>query len=90
VIDKLLTGYNSVHSTTGMAPSQVNPSNIYAVWKRLNSLRLEIRQGRVKFGVGDLVRITKEKRFRYYKNIMDQFYVVLPSDSSGSDFPETQ
>jgi transposase InsO family protein len=61
VIDKLLTGYNSVHSTIDMAPSQVNPSNFYAVWKRLNSLRSKIPQGRVKFRVGDLVRITKEK-----------------------------
>jgi hypothetical protein len=62
VIDKLLTGCNnSVHSTIGMAPSQVDPSNIYAVWKRLSSLRSKIPQGRVKFRVGDFVRITKEK-----------------------------
>jgi len=32
VINKLLTGYNSVHSTVGMPPSKVNPSNIYYVW----------------------------------------------------------
>jgi hypothetical protein len=62
VIDKLLTVYsNSIHSTIGMAPSQVNPSNIYAVWKRLKSLRSKIHQGRVKFRVCDFVRITKEK-----------------------------
>lgn len=61
-IDKLLTGYNnSVHSTIGMPPSKVNPSNIYSVWKRMNSLWSKIPQGRVKFKVGDLVRITKEK-----------------------------
>jgi len=37
VIDKLLTGYNnSVHSTIGMPPSKVNPSNIYSVWQRMN------------------------------------------------------
>jgi hypothetical protein len=59
--DKLLTRYNnSVHSTIGTAPSQVNPSNIYAVWKRLNTLRSKILQERVKFQGGDLVQITKE------------------------------
>jgi hypothetical protein len=62
VIDKLLTSYNnSVHSTIAMPPSKVNPSNIYSVWKKMNSLRAKIPQGRVKFKAGDLVRITKEK-----------------------------
>jgi hypothetical protein len=31
------------------------------VWQRVNSLRTAIPQGQVKFRVGDLVRITKEK-----------------------------
>ena len=62
VIGKLLTSYNnSIHSTVGMAPSKVNPSNIYSVWQRMNTLRSKIPQGRVKFKAGDLVRITKEK-----------------------------
>jgi len=62
VIDKLLTGYNtSIHLTIGMSPSNVNPSNIYSVWQRMNSLWAKIPEGRVKFKVGDLVRITKEK-----------------------------
>ena len=39
VIDKLLTGYNSsVHSTIGMPPTKVNPSNIFSVWQRMNRL----------------------------------------------------
>jgi transposase InsO family protein len=60
VIDKLLTGYNtSIHSTIVMPPSKFNPSNIYSVWQRMNSLWAKIPQGRVKFKVGDLVRITK-------------------------------
>ena len=34
VIDKLLTGYNtSIHSTIGMPPRKVNPSNIYCLAK---------------------------------------------------------
>ena len=61
VIGQLLTGYkNSVHSRVGMAPSKVNPSNIYSVWQRINTLRSKIPQGRVKFKAGDLMRITKE------------------------------
>ena len=62
VIDKLLTGYNtSIHSTIFMSPSKVNPSNIYSVCQRMISLWANIPKGRVKFKVGDLVRITKEK-----------------------------
>jgi Tat protein secretion system quality control protein TatD with DNase activity len=52
VIDKLLTSYNFVHSTICMHPSKVNPSNIYSVWKKMNSLRAKIPQGRVKFKAG--------------------------------------
>ena len=44
-----------------MLPSKVNPSNIHSVCQKMNSLRAKIPQGRVKFKVGDLVRITKEK-----------------------------
>jgi hypothetical protein len=44
-----------------MPPSKVNASNIYFVWKRMNSLWAKIPQGYVKYKVGDLVRITVEK-----------------------------
>jgi hypothetical protein len=44
-----------------MSPNKVNSSNIHAVWQRVNNLRTAIPQSRVKFRVGDLVRITKEK-----------------------------
>ena len=60
VIAKLLTGYNnSVHSTVGTAHNNVNPSNIYSVWKRMDNLRSKFPQGRVKFKAGDPVRIKK-------------------------------
>jgi len=39
----------------------VSPSNIYHVWRKVNSLRAKIPHGRVKFKVGDLVRMTKQK-----------------------------
>ena len=62
VMIKLLTSYNSfAHSTTGMSSSKVNPSNIYSVWQKMNSLRAKIPEGRAIFKVRDLVRITKEK-----------------------------
>jgi hypothetical protein len=62
ILQKLLEGYNNiVHSTIGMAPRNVNPSNIYAVWQKMRSQSAVIARGRVKFRVGDLVRITKEK-----------------------------
>jgi hypothetical protein len=60
-INKLLTSYNSFHSTIDVPPSKVNPSNIYSVWKKIYSLRVKIPQGRVKLKVGGLVKITKEK-----------------------------
>ena len=61
-INNLLTVYNySVHSTIGMPPSKVDPSNIYSVWKRMNNLWAKIPEGCVKYKVGDLVRIPKEK-----------------------------
>ena len=62
VMNKLLTGYNNpVHSTIGMPTGNVNPSNIYSVWKRMNSFWAKIPQGNVKYKLVDLVRITKEK-----------------------------
>ena len=61
-VNKLVIGYNSsVHSTIGMAPGKVTPSNIYTVWRKINSLRAKIPHSHVKYNVGDLVRITKEK-----------------------------
>lgn len=48
-INKILTGYISVHSTIGMSPCKVNPSNIYSVWQKMSSLRSQIPRGRVKF-----------------------------------------
>jgi len=48
-INKLLIGYNiSVHSTIGMPASKVTPSNVYIVWRKVNSPRAIIPQSRVK------------------------------------------
>jgi hypothetical protein len=62
VIKKLLKVYsNSVHFTIGMPPSKITPSNIYSVWQRINGMWAKFPQGSVKFKVGDVVRITKER-----------------------------
>ena len=63
VKNKLSTGYNSVHYTIGMPPSKVNPSNIYSVWKGMNSLWGKIPQCRIKYKVGYLVRTIEKGTF---------------------------
>ena len=79
VVNKLLTGYNnSVHSTIGMPPRKVNPSNIYSVWNGMNSLWAKIPQGRVKYEVGDLVRVTKGK-----VNFAKRYEQIFSTDISG-------
>jgi len=62
VINNRLASYNiSIHSSIAMAPIKVSRSNIYSLWRKVNSLQAKIPHGRVKFKVGDLVRITKQK-----------------------------
>ena len=81
VINKLLESYNNtVHSTIGVAPSQVNATNIYAVWQRINSLKAKIPHGNVKFKINDHVRITKEKvKFAkgYHQNFSTEIFRVV-------------
>ena len=55
-----------------MPPSKVRPSNIYSLWRKVNSLRAKIPQNVVKFKVGDLVRITKEN-VRFAKGYKQTF-----------------
>jgi len=61
VLPKFVRAYNdTVHSTTGMAPSRVTVSDVLAIWKRMNRRR-RIRVGKVKFSVGQHVCISKEE-----------------------------
>ena len=62
ITNKLLTGYiNSGHSAIDMSLSKWSPYNICTVWGNMNILGVKITNARVKFEVGDLVRITNEK-----------------------------
>jgi len=60
VLPKFVWAYkNTVHSTTGMAPSRVTDSEIRAKWKEMS--RRRIRVAKVKFNLGQHVRMIKEK-----------------------------
>ena len=60
VLQDFLTAYNNtVHSTTGMAPSKINETNVLEVWRRMNSHQQ--KQKPIRFSVGQNVRISKEK-----------------------------
>jgi len=62
ILPKFVRAYNdTVHSTTGKAPSRVIESDILAIWQRMNRRRRRIRVAKVKFSVGQHVRISKEK-----------------------------
>lgn len=61
VVDDLVDSYNhSVHSTIKMRPVDVTDENILQVWK--NTYNKEPRYVKPKYEVGDLVRITKERK----------------------------
>jgi len=49
----------TVHSSTGMAPANVTDSDVLAIWKRLQ--KKQRRVIKVKYSVGQHVRISKEK-----------------------------
>ena len=62
LLHKFVRDYNNtVHTTTGIAPSKVTDSDILNIWKRMNAKRLRIPSVEVKFRLGQHVRISKEK-----------------------------
>ena len=62
-LQDLVSGYNKTkHSSTGFAPNDVNLSNEKVVRKKLfPKIRKDKRHTKVKFNVGDSVRITRKK-----------------------------
>lgn len=62
VLGQLANSYNnSVHSTIGMAPSQVTKLNSFEVWLKLYKRAKSIVCKDAKYKEGDYVRISKEK-----------------------------
>lgn len=81
VLDKIVEGYNnSVHSTIGFAPSQVKPIHVKQIWERMRRKQSKIKQGTIKFSIGDMVRIGKYKKTfskGYEENYTTEIFKVV-------------
>ena len=61
-LPKFVKAYNeTVHSTTGMAPSRVPDSDVLPIRKRMEAAQWRVRVPKAMFRVGQHVRISKEK-----------------------------
>ena len=76
----MLSYYNTLHRSIGMAPSQVSPQNQKQVWQRLYG---HDGMGVPKLRVSDRVRISKYKGKLYAVNWSEEMFTiheVHPSD----------
>jgi len=62
VLPKFVKNYiDTVHTTTGMAPSNVTDADVLAIWCRIEAKRQSFRVASANFRVGQHVCISKEK-----------------------------
>ena len=62
VLQQFVRAYNNTtHTALGIAPAAVSDKHVLEIWTRMNEKRSRVRVGRVKFAVGQHVRISKEK-----------------------------
>ena len=52
---------NTIQTALEMVPAVVTDKHLLEIWTRMNEKRSRVRVGRVKFKVGQHVRISKEK-----------------------------
>lgn len=80
VLPDLLHSYNnSIHSTIKFAPTDVNINNMMEVWRNLNDRIPVIKNRKIKFAIGDHVRISREKgQFEkgFEKNYSDEIFII--------------
>ena len=61
VLQHFVKACNTLHTAHGMATAAVTDKQILEIWTRMNDRRSHVRVGKVKFNVGQHVRISKEK-----------------------------
>jgi len=63
VLAKIVKAYNdTVHLTTGMAPSEVTYSDVLTIWRRMEDRRVgRVSVAKATLRVGQHVRISEEK-----------------------------
>ena len=61
MLQQFVKAYNTVYSAHGMAPAAVPDKKVLEIWTRMNDRRSRLRVGKVKFNIGQLVRISIEK-----------------------------
>ena len=82
VSPKLLNSYNNaIHSTIKIAPANVKPENVLTVWQNMqkSSKQSPLRR-RVKFKIGDYVRISREKmgfEKGYENNFSEEIFKIV-------------
>jgi hypothetical protein len=80
VLEQLTETYNKRrHRSIGMAPNQVNETNILEVWHNIKHSHKRIREKTPKYTVGTYVRISKTKDFfdkGYLPNYTDEIFKI--------------